>query len=344
MKTKKGLLKWILLSISVVAVVFFTFFYKNDHHVYLPGTYETGNLEGRKAGGLYASYFGIKPGTKIPETITTDFHQNLKTMWKKKIGRSPSPVVEETAKKLLGEYPEGQTKMSFSKYSSHITDVVDNVRDDIDWDSLRVLMHMSKKEASLAKKITGSFDGEDMAAYIMTELMPSADGKFNVEVMNFLLTNAGTEYIEGIPALGDCKTSFGPYQFTEYALFETPKEKRGASIINMAITNKRSKIPGSVCLLRGDDHHKAAYMFATYNVCMLVKACNKKRLETLDNVWRANKDDLFIYCATAHHLPAKARKAAKNWLHNKAKESFETSCSKRIEGYAIKTRANLKAI
>ena len=158
--------------------------------------------------------------------------------------------------------------------------------------------------------------------------------------MDFLLQYAGVEYIEDIPAMYDAKTSFGPYQFTEFALFDCGNQKRGASIANQAVTSGQ-KIPGSVIKLRGDDHYKAAYLFAVHNICLMVKKLNKKELQTLKNVWGNNRDDLFVFCATAHHLPGDAIKAARKWLDNKAKASFETSCNKRILPYAQKTRQNM---
>lgn len=303
----------------------------------------SGYLEGRTCSNLYATYLNVTPGTVIKDSVEIDPKQTLERMWEKKMKKSPSPVVDETGKILLDEYDAGK-QTTFKKYTNHITTVVHSVQSDIDWDILQRKLDMKDREMAIAKKIALSFDGKDMAAYILTELMPSAEGKFNRAVLDIMLQTGGQEYVESIPAMGDKKTSFGPYQFTEFALFHIGKQMRGASVVNAAVEEGENKIPGSVAKLRGDDHHRAAYMFAVYNICVLVKSLNKKQLSTLENKWKANRDDLFIYCATAHHLPRIARRAARNWLANGAKKPFENSCGVRILEYAQKTRANLKVV
>ncbi len=344
MKNKKTIT---IVAITLLFVAMYSFFSNKKEEITITPQgimCSTGELEGRKCANLYATYIDVTPGTVIGDSLSFDASKVLTRLWTKKIEISPSRVVKETGETLLEEYNNKQTKVSFREYSNHITDVVNELQKDIDWDILKEEMNLSEEKASLAKSITETFDGKDMVAYIMTELMPSADGVFNRNMLDFMLTNGGIEYVGSIPAMGDEKTSFGPYQFTEYALFHTPKEKRGASVINTAVKHDVNKIPGSVSKLRGDAHHKAAYLFAVYNICMLVKGLDKKQMVTLKSVWKANKDDLFIYCATAHHLPAVARRAAKNWLDNKAAKPFENSCKPSILSYAKKTRANLKAL
>lgn len=307
-------------------------------------TCPSGYLEGRSCSNLYATYLGIKPGSVIGSSVTLEPYSILNDMWAKKVKMSPSPVVKNTSDSLLSEYADKRTISSFGDYTDHVDGIVKSLKSSIDWNVVKKDMHLTQQEVNLAKQIMNSFKGEDMVAYVLTELMPSADGKFNREVLNIMLKTGGIEYVANIPAMGDKKTSFGPYQFTEYALFHTQKEMRGASIINCAVSDDANKIPGSVAKLRGDDHHRAAYLFATYNICLLVKGLNKKQFAMLQKVWKSNKDDLFIYCATAHHLPGVARTSAKRWIHNQAKKPFEDSCGRRILQYAKKTRANLSVV
>lgn len=324
------------------------FIYKNFQRsiptpVYDPHNCLTGKMEGKTVSDLYACYLGVANQTKLEKSLDIDFSKNLTVMWEKKKKRSPSPVVDEATDKLIVAYTN-PTKMTFEQYSDHINTVVTNLKNEIDWDCIKRKFKFSKKELALVKNISMSFTGRDMSAYMMTELMPSSNGVFNADMMDLLLKYGGREYVESLPAMFDEKTSFGPYQFTEYAVFSTPKETRGASIINCAVQDSAQKIPGSVIKLVGDDHHRAAYMFAVYNICVLVKGLSLKERKTLDANWRSNQDDLFLYCATAHHLPAVARTSARRWIDNKCKFSFEQSCSSRIVNYAKKTRNNLRAI
>lgn len=306
-------------------------------------TYATGKLEGKTLSDLYARYLGVSNKTKIGNRITIDFQKNFSNMWQKKNARCGSAVVKQASEKLVYEYDKSSTPISFSEYKDHTGNVVEVLKKGINWTKVKNIMRLSQKDAELVRDISLSFNGKDMTAYILAELMPSADGKLNVAMLDFILRNAGKEYIEGIPALYDSKTSFGPYQFTEYAVFSVRKDIRGASVINQAVTANQ-KIPGSVIRLRGDDHHRAAYLFAVYNLALMVKALNAHEKQELRKSWKKNRDDLFFYCATAHHSPVDARRAAKLWLDNDAKYSFEKSCNWHIASYAKKTRRNLAAI
>jgi hypothetical protein len=305
--------------------------------------YSTGTLEGRTLSDLYARYLGVGNRTIIGKYINIDFQRNFEAMWQKKNLRCNSTVVKQASQKLINEYSQHATFTSFNEYKNHVTVVVNELKRNINWGVVKNKTNLSQKDVDLVKAITVSFNGQDMTAYILTELMPSSDGALNVKMLDFILRNAGKEYIEGIPALYDQKTSFGPYQFTEYAVYATPREKRGASVVNEAVS-ANEKIPGSVIRLRGDDHHRAAFLFAIYNLCEMVKALNGTEKKVLESYWKRNKDDLFFYCATAHHNPAAARKAARTWLDHKMRYSFERSCNRRIVGYAEKTRKNLAAM
>lgn len=306
-------------------------------------TYSMGKLQGRTLSGLYSRYLGTKEKTTIDKNLTIDFQKTFMDLWVHKKRRCSSPVVSLACKQQITEYKKKQTHTSFMAYQSHIIVVIEKLKKNINWKNLKNNLKLSQSDADLVKKISLSFNGKDMTAYIMTELMPSSDGKLNVLMLDFLLRNAGKEYVEGIPALYDDKVSFGPYQFTEYAVFCTSSENRGASVINQSV-RKDLKIPGSVIHLRGDYHHRAAYLFAVYNITLMIKSLDEKQKKVLNQSWRKNRDDLFLYCAVAHHNPAAARRAARKWLDNYAVAPFESSCRNRIVGYAEKTRKNLAAM
>lgn len=334
--------KYLIIVVAILGIYFLTDAQKTTPKQ-LDTKYKSGKLEGRKLSDLYASYLGVDDPTTIGKHIETNFQKNFASMWDCKEDRCASTVVAKASEQLVSEYKVKHTSTTFINYTAHISVVVSTLKKSINWEIVAKKTNISTTDAALVKSICNSFTGKDMAAYAMTELMPSADGQLNVTVMDFLLRNAGREYIEGIPAMHDGKTSFGPYQFTEYAVYDTPASDRGASVINTAVASGQ-KIPGSVIKLRGDDHHRAAFLFAVYNVCSLVRNLNATQKKTLKLNWSANQDDLFLYCATAHHNPSRALSAAKKWLDNKAKYAFEKSCGKRISYYAVKTRKNLAAM
>ena len=67
--------------------------------------------------------------------------------------------------------------------------------------------------------------------------------------------------------------------------------------------------------LKGNDHHKAAYLFAVYNLAALVNKLPEELCEEFTNVYadRITPDLVLQYIAAAHHLPANARKAFESY-------------------------------
>ncbi len=302
--------------------------------------YNTGRLEGRNLADLFSLYSGIK--SRVPPKVVVDFKRQLEIMWDIKRKRSRgNPVVIQTGREIQKLYKEkAATKLNLERYLAWIDKILLTTRHSINWDRLEQIKSLNNQESNLVKTICSSIDSRDLVAYSLTELMPSRDGQLNALVLDFLLKSAGREYVESIPAMYDPKTSFGPYQFTEYALYDVPGEaKRGASIINQALP-EQEKIPGSVSLLRGEQHYKAGFLFMIDNIANLTN----KRYNVLNSVWRNKKDDLVIFVATAHHMPGPALNAARRWLDNKARLPFHVSCGSHLRRYAIKTRANLDAL
>ncbi len=323
-----------------------------------PIVYETGKLAGTKFSDLYTQYTGIEG--VVPPRVAIDFDQRLIDLWSKKSQRSgANEVVDTVGSQLVSEYQENDRQvMTLDSYLKEVSSAVTDIHDNINWEQVGRIKNLQADELAVVKKIAQAIDQKDLVAYSLTELMPSADGKVNVETLKFLLRTAGKRYVESIPALFDPKTSFGPYQFTEYALYDTGSEKRGASIINQALP-KDKKVPGSVAKLRGNDHHRAAYLFMIDNFCALVKRAKRfegkksapkkgkpkvQPFSMLTAHWREQKDQLVVYAATAHHMPAYAVDASMRWLSSDLKHNFEYSCHSHLKKYSEKTAANMRGL
>jgi hypothetical protein len=303
--------------------------------------YHTGNLAGRKFSDLFSEYTGIYG--KVPETVSIDFENQLRLLWVRKNQRAHNNrVVVQTGAELLKEYQTNpHTLLELNPYIRQIQQTMQFVRTSLDWAKYSKLKGLKTAESLLAKELSFGFDCNDLLAYSLTELMPSNEGVLNRELLAFLLKYAGREYIESIPAIHDPKTSFGPYQFTEYALFDDGIERRGASIPNQAL--KQGKIPGSVSMLRGLDHHKAAYLFVIDNITNLVAKASPTELAVLKAIKSSKHHDFVAYVATAHHGPGTALHIAKRWLDNGAKAPYEASADSAYRSYVDKTKANLNA-
>jgi hypothetical protein len=193
------------------------------------------------------------------------------------------------------------------------------------------------------KLLTEQVGGKDLVAYGMTEIMPTADGKLNMTVLEFLVRNYGPEFVYAIPARGDRYASFGFFQLTSDAVYDDGKRIEGASRASRAL--KSGKLPGSVADVRGNLEFRGAYLFAIHNIASLVEQLGAKQMNKLRNLPVRNHDDLIQFIAAAHNGPAHARSAAKRWIDADMKYEFFISVdNKNVRKYAQKTRANLDAL
>jgi hypothetical protein len=313
------------------------------------GTYPMGVLVGRPANDLYAFYIG-SDGGRLPKTITVDWNERLDRLWEQKVKRSKgNAVVVRASREVRHEYRTlDPGLMRLRDYRQIASADAHRTYNALNWDKVGT-MYFSKsgkvnqRKLKLFKAMAKLVDGRELTAYMLTELMPSNDGGFNRDFMSFLLRNAGRRYIESIPAIFDPKTSFGPFQFTEYALYDREGERRGASFLNQALS-PNMKIPGSVIMLRGNLHIRAAYLFALDNIARLIKRLNDRQLKTLERIYKRSARDIVQFMGVSHHAPGYAPKAAMRWLDNGGRSSFSVSTAYRFKKYAIKTAANYDAL
>lgn len=305
---------------------------------------KTGPLEKRKLANLFASYSGIRG--EVPSEKEVNFYTQLEKLWDaKKVNFPGRKVVVEACDQVLSEYKTlPHDTMSLEAYTSMVDDVVTEIKAEISWDEVAKLKKMNAEEIKTAKKVINLIDGSGVLAYSLTELMPSADGELNKNVLAFLLKYAGTRFVYSIPAIADEMTSFGPYQFTSYALRDLPGDRRGASVTNQALP-KDIRIPGSVIKLRGEDHHRAAFLFMINNICELVKrGSDKSGWKQLENNSPRMREQMIIFSAVAHHMPTVALRNATEWLNGGFKDELAHHLTPRLKEYAKKTKANLGAV
>ncbi|HEX5774455.1 MAG TPA: hypothetical protein VFY28_00620 [Candidatus Paceibacterota bacterium] len=314
------------------------------------GTYTLGKLAGRPVSDLFAIYIG-HTGV-LPEKLTIDWGQRLHSMWEAKVRASRgNRVVVQTRNKLLGEFRHRDRRpLTLKDYQRIAHREASKLNDNLDWESVgRQYLRkgegkVNTRKLRLLKNVAQMIRGRELMAYGLTELMPGRnDGAFNRDFLDFLLRNGGRSYVERIPALYDDRTSFGTYQFTSYAVYDGPGGPRGASIINRALPSGL-RIPGSVMLLRGNDHFRAAYLFAVHNLAILIRGLNSRQTRTLERVWSKSGASLTEFVATAHHGPYPAYSAGQRWLDNRAKLPFRRSCAGRYLVYAKKTAVNYRAL
>jgi len=323
-----------------------------------------GELAGRKekhVNSLYKLLLGLSVNLddvhedvmKIPDVIEdVDFTEQLGALWSTKRQLNPkelTPVAQETGEKLISEYAElTPNGVSIDEYSDEIDRVAKDTHSRLNWGGVQNQFTISDEKTNLVKAIAGQLGGKELLSYALTELMPSNDGDLNRDVFDYMLKNAGREYVERVPAIYDGLTSFGPYQFTANALFRTPEEVRGAS--HLADHVGGEKVPGSVSKLRGINHHQAAYLLAAKHIIQLVRRLEGKNLDTLKNNWQHNMSDITQFIAAAHNYPYTTEhsigglRSGEYWVANDMKEDFSVSAGSQTREYAEKTARNYEAL
>ncbi|MEA4910974.1 hypothetical protein SDC9_08011 [bioreactor metagenome] len=308
-------------------------------------------MVGRKVGELFKDYLNIESDT-IPQTADVDYFTGILNLWHKKVNReNTSEATKDNAGKVLQTYYENKDLSNLKNFQKDISRSIKTVNENLDREKMGEHFKFNEKENQVLKDMSELISSENLLAYGMTELMPSIeDGKFNKEVLSFLLENAGKNYILSIPALHDKYLSFGLYQFTSFAVKSDTDGKDGASVINDFL-KKEHQIPGSVSKLKEDDHHKAAYLFSIYNLARVLRQGDLNSFEKFLNQKseKEKKEIISIYIATAHHLPAPSRTAFINWLkvQNSGVKGYIDILNKNNEAlkqYAIKTSNNLSAL
>jgi len=323
--------------------------------------YDMGDLEGRTFGPEIRIMIGLE---KVPKHAHIDFKHQLDLMWSEKMSRiremggDAIPVVQ-FGEEIIGSYnPEHSTKMSLDNYERGIQEALDEVRiPNIELiRKIPTFTHCTDAQLLLIKSLESFIDARTLLTYSVTEIMPTGgdDSIVGVQLYDFLLRNAGTEYIAAIPAAHDGYLSFGPYQFTRYAIGDVAHVHNGASVMNSIL--RKPQLPEYVGNMRGGDHHKAAYLLALYNIAHLVKnlgAGPSKKL--LDNVDALPKETILQYVATAHHLPGNAITAFKQFAlaqtmpkkahTDTASLTYAHFCKANgISGYCEKTKSNSDAL
>ncbi len=284
---------------------------------------------------LYVGHRG-----KLPSSKKINFANNVQKMWDHKTGiENVSPATKKTAQSIVDDYASSpKDTKDITDFVSNIGEVANESHAAIDFPKLCKKLKLSDDKCEALDEVSATISGEHLAAYGMTEIFGSSHD-FNYVMLDTLLQNAGENYINSIPAFGDTYMSFGFYQFTSMAV-RHDNTVEGASVVSLY---SEQKIPGSVSKLRGNDHHRAAYYFATYNLGLLIKKLSPNAIEHLRD-GDCETSQITSYIAVAHHNPAGGRKGAKSWIEGGCKIKIEYFYKGRLRKYAINTNEHFKLL
>ncbi len=314
------------------------------------GVYATGKLAGSTVSDLYAAYIG-KNGV-LPENLRINWNDQLKRLWAHKFALTNNTPARDTGTMLTAEYEHlDPERMSLSDYQAIAGRQASLVYRSLNWGAVAhdyfrdmTTKNVDERKLTLLKRVAKNIGGRTLIAYAMTELFPTS-GNYSNAYMDFLLRNAGRRYVESLPALHDPLTSFGPFQFTAQAVYDvgTNDAVGGASRVNRALP-PRLRIPGSVTLFRGDDHVRAASLFAISNLAVFIRRLDDRHVAMFERIADMRSLELAQFIATAHNKPEVAYASAKRWLDAKAGTTYQHSCPQVSRRYADKTEDNYQSL
>lgn len=284
---------------------------------------------------------------ELPPVIPpVPFHENLSNLFARKeklaVGQSDETEQRALYQRLMREYEqkfEAGTvrKMSLSEFrllidnesnavltalqpsyakisKTYFKDVLARSGDKEDKELLRKNEEtLGRVIEQLAKNITPDM----MLAYMATEIFPVPER--SIDAMEFLLKNAGVEFLQSVPALGDKLLSLGVFQLTKYV--SGPK----GSVNNMTrVMGAPSLLPENISEFTSiEDHLRAGFLFAFHNTVALIRdLVHDGKYEEVSALIQSassgknngNSTVFLEYLAGAHHRPTVARDMLSRWL------------------------------
>ena len=204
----------------------------------------------------------------------------------------------------------GKDRVTFDTYRNDTAATINKLRPQVPWEKLERTFALGKNQAALLKALEAQLDGDAMVAYSMTELLPGENGTQNARIMDFLLKNAGRDYIELSPAAGK-ELAVGPYRLSNKDLYwglsgkDEAIQQRGATVVDRLL--RRPVWPPNVATLRGESHYQTAYLLSLYHLCLLVKDIGEDRAGRAIPYLSEIAPSIADYIPVAHHGPIEAR-------------------------------------
>jgi hypothetical protein len=297
-----------------------------------------------RIGAPYGALVGIRMNkdrpTFIPDETTVNWAKTLDHLWQMKLARSSvSGATQTWAHRVTEHYAhEERDTKSIGKFIKEVDGIAKTTHASIDYDAICNTLHINQCQDY--KDTMSRIHGQNIVAYSLSEVMPSHNGAENYIMLDTILRNAGENYLDSIPSLGDSLLSKGAYQFTSFAVRRDESGMLGGATFVDGFAGKH--LPGSVIHLSTRDAHKAAFEFVAYNFANIFRGMDAQDANRLAHV--CTMDGITEIIATSHHMPAPAWLSAKKWAHDGCKDSLINHLGPQLREYAEKTEANFNAI
>lgn len=272
-------------------------------------------IESNSLGGLIGKYFVFDNKNEINPYFILD------NLWEEKIGKVEEEFKENFRKlkiEILEDYEENPGKRIDLRefFNNYLNNCLIESLSIIDIDKLSRRFELSQEKMDILKIIL-----EDSKFYrtiliflsliILNEISYASkdNPEINLEILNYLISNFGINFISCIPSIYDERISFGPFQLTDIVVGENnTKRSYPISIINECLKDEFEnyyKLPNNLKDFRKRHHYRGVIFLCIYNLCRYLKKLNENQLFEIENLIKNKRENfyynLILILAASHH-------------------------------------------
>jgi hypothetical protein len=344
--------------------------------------YNLSEIEGLPNGGLAEWYLDYH-GKRIPHELEISFPDNLEHMYAEKVANLPDTVSDADAKHIaqfgneaiqtyanlwqegpdalgIPKIPEGLTEYPyFTHLVNSFSDIERDVLEQVDWESLAHAYGLHDAwYVDMLRHLASRAQGRSLVAYSMTEIMPygSSGAADNIPLYDFMIRHAGMAFVMQIPSMFDPQISFGPFQFTRFAIDSGIAAPHDGLAVNQYLPEE-VRVPSHLeefANLSPDEairvHVTAAVLFGLQNIAMAMRALVHEHAgkEVLDAIADMDGATFAAMLAMHHHRPSEARRALLAWAHGVANgetgKPYHAYADKEVASYGEHSHTNFNAV
>jgi hypothetical protein len=277
---------------------------------------------------LMTIYFGDLEKTEEGNFKISPF-KILDNLWKEKINKTNN---EEFKKKLIElkinlikDYQKWQgKKVDLKDFINYINLNVKKSLSALDWEQIKSKFVFSKESSEilnrqkeeLFNKIINDKKFEKylsltLLVIILNEISFASlkNPDINLQVLNFLISNFGINFISLIPAIYDQRISFGPFQLTDLVVGDEKNKKYFVNDINEFVKESSKKInlklPDKLEEFRKSHHYQGTVFLCVYYLCSYIKKANEAQTNQIKDTFEKQKEEfyyqLFLMWCACHH-------------------------------------------
>ncbi|MGH7174992.1 MAG: hypothetical protein ACREGR_01365, partial [Minisyncoccia bacterium] len=259
----------------------------------------------------------------------------------------------------VADVPEGLSPYPhFTRLVNTFSEVERDVLQSLDWGALADAYGLGNDSVDMLGYLASRAHGRSLAAYSMTEIMPYGKERAadNIPFYNFLLRTAGPGFIEITPAMFDELISFGPFQFTKFAIEDCIADPHSPFAVNQFLPESK-RVPSTIkdfATAKGPEamreHAAAALLFGLENVAVATRELMNRASgpEALEAVANMDGGTFASLLAMHHYRPTEARRALIEWAEAVGKgvtdKAYHAYAESEVAHYGERSHANFDAV